>query len=111
MPERSLPAAGAPSASNLQPGHAHAPAGGPPAELGERVGERLTSGDSGDEPEHQARERAAAATHHKNVAKVASPPSELILFRGMSIRSEDDTVRPTRTGRAQLDETVAFASR
>lgn len=112
VPERPLPAAAwAPSASNLQPWHAHMPAGGPPAELEKRVGERVTSDDSDDEPERRAHRRAAAANHHKNVAAVLSPASELILFCGIPIGSEGDTVRPTRTGRAQLDETVTFAVR
>ena len=44
----------------------------------------------------------------KTVADILSPPDELILFCGMSIGHEDPTVSYTRTGRAPLDETVAF---
>lgn len=44
----------------------------------------------------------------KTVAEVVSPPAELILFCGMSIGYEDDTVAYARTGRAPLDETVTF---
>ena len=44
----------------------------------------------------------------KSVAEIVSPPAELILFCGMSIGYEDDTVKYIRTGRAPLDETVTF---
>jgi nitroreductase len=44
----------------------------------------------------------------KTVAEIVSPPAELILFCGMSIGYEDDTVHYVRTGRAPLDETVTF---
>jgi hypothetical protein len=37
-----------------------------------------------------------------------SPPSELILFCGMSIGHEDVTVSYIRTGRAPLEEMVTF---
>ncbi|MEV5836871.1 nitroreductase [Nocardia sp. NPDC052112] len=50
----------------------------------------------------------AWAKLHKTVAEVLSPPHELILFCGMSIGFEDDTMDYTRTGRAPLDETVTF---
>jgi nitroreductase len=42
------------------------------------------------------------------VDKVLSPPAEQMLFCGMSIGHEDDTVPSIRTGRAALDETVTF---
>lgn len=38
------------------------------------------------------------------------PPDELVLFCGMSIGFEDDTVHHARTGRAPLDETVTFVT-
>src|SRR5262249_35621706 len=44
----------------------------------------------------------------KTVAEFVSPPAELILFCGMSIGYEDETVPYIRTGRAPLDETVTF---
>src|SRR6266403_2824545 len=44
----------------------------------------------------------------KTVAEILSPPTELILFCGMSIGYEDLTVSYARTGRARLDETVTF---
>ncbi len=44
----------------------------------------------------------------KTVAKIVSPPDELMLFCGMSIGYEDPTVSYIRTGRAPLDETVTF---
>jgi nitroreductase len=46
----------------------------------------------------------------KTVARVLSPPDELMLFCGMSIGYEDVTVGYTRTGRAPLHETVTFNS-
>ncbi len=52
----------------------------------------------------------AWAKFHKTVAQVLSPPSELILFCGMSIGFEDPTIIHPRTGRAPLDETVSFVS-
>jgi nitroreductase len=42
------------------------------------------------------------------VAEVLSPPERLILFCGMSIGYEDTAVTYVRTGRAHLNETVAF---
>ncbi|MEU1182339.1 nitroreductase [Streptomyces sp. NPDC005820] len=50
----------------------------------------------------------AWAKYHRTVAEVLSPPDDLILFCGMSIGFEDVTVDHPRTGRAPLDETVAF---
>ncbi|MEU0601671.1 nitroreductase [Streptomyces sp. NPDC006393] len=50
----------------------------------------------------------AWAKFHRSVAEVLSPPSELMLFCGMSIGFEDATVDHVRTGRALLDETVTF---
>ncbi|MEJ8670373.1 nitroreductase [Streptomyces sp. NBC_01017] len=50
----------------------------------------------------------AWAKYRKTVAEVLAPPTELILFCGMSIGFEDVTVRDPRTGRAPLDETVTF---
>jgi nitroreductase len=44
----------------------------------------------------------------KSVAEVVSPPDGQILFCGMSIGYEDETVGYARTGRAPLDETVTF---
>src|SRR5262249_23410850 len=44
----------------------------------------------------------------ETVAEILSPPDELILFCAMPIRFEDVTVGYARTGRAPLDETVAF---
>ena len=44
----------------------------------------------------------------KTVAEFVSPPAELILFCGVSIGYEDETVKYVRTGRAPLDETVTF---
>jgi hypothetical protein len=45
---------------------------------------------------------------HTTVDRVLSPPAEQLLFCGMSIGHEDDTVGYIRTGRAPLDETVTF---
>jgi nitroreductase len=50
----------------------------------------------------------AWARVHKTVAEIVSPPTELILFCGLSIGYEDVTVDYVRTGRAPLDETVTF---
>ncbi|WP_420917179.1 nitroreductase [Dictyobacter halimunensis] len=50
----------------------------------------------------------AWAKYHKTVAEIISPPSELILFCGISIGFEDVTVGYTRLDRAPLDETVRF---
>ncbi|WP_028799960.1 nitroreductase [Streptomyces sp. 142MFCol3.1] len=50
----------------------------------------------------------AWAKFHGTVAKVLSPPDELMLFCGMSIGFEDGTVDQGRTGRAPLGETVTF---
>jgi nitroreductase len=50
----------------------------------------------------------AWAKFHTNVAKVLSPPDDLILFCGMSIGFEDVTEGSDRIGRAPLDETVTF---
>lgn len=44
----------------------------------------------------------------KTVSEIVSPPDDLLLFCGMSIGHEDVTVPYIRTGRAPLDETVAF---
>jgi nitroreductase len=45
---------------------------------------------------------------HITVDKVLSPSAEQMLFCGMSIGHEDQTVPYIRTGRAALDETVTF---
>jgi nitroreductase len=45
---------------------------------------------------------------HTTVDKVLSPPAEQMLFCGMSIGHENDTVPYIRTGRAALDVTVTF---
>jgi nitroreductase len=50
----------------------------------------------------------AWSVYRKTVAKVLSPPDGLILYCGMSIGYEDETVAHPRTGRAPLDETVTF---
>ncbi len=50
----------------------------------------------------------AWAKYRTTVAKILSPPDELILFCGMSIGFEDATVNHSRTGRAPLGETVTF---
>ena len=50
----------------------------------------------------------AWSVYRKTVAEVVSPPDGLILFCGMSIGFEDDTVSYARTARALLDETVTF---
>lgn len=50
----------------------------------------------------------AWAKYRTTVAKILSPPDELILFCGMSIGFEDATVNHSRTGRAPLAETVTF---
>jgi nitroreductase len=42
------------------------------------------------------------------VAEIISPPDELMLFCGMSVGYEDPTAPYIRTGRAALDQTVAF---
>jgi nitroreductase len=47
---------------------------------------------------------------HKTVAEILSPPDGLILFCGMSIGYADLKVNCTRTGRAPLEETVAFVT-
>src|SRR5262249_13885929 len=52
----------------------------------------------------------AWSAYRKTVAQVLSPPDGLILYCGMSIGYEDDTVRSERTGRAPLDETVTFVA-
>jgi hypothetical protein len=44
----------------------------------------------------------------ETVAETLSPADGLILFCGMSIGYADPTVSYARTGRAALDETVAF---
>ena len=44
----------------------------------------------------------------ETVAEFLSPPDNLMLFCGMSIGYEDPTITYVRTGRAPLDETVAF---
>lgn len=50
----------------------------------------------------------AWAKFHRTVAEVLSPPHELVLFCGVSIGFEDVNAGDVRTGRAPLDETVAF---
>ena len=45
---------------------------------------------------------------HITVDKVLSPQAEQMLFCGMSIGREDDTVPYIRTGRVGLGETVMF---
>jgi len=50
----------------------------------------------------------AWSVYRTTVAKVLSPPKELMLYCGMSIGYEDVTVDQPRTGRAPLDETVTF---
>ncbi|MFJ8768213.1 nitroreductase [Streptomyces clavifer] len=50
----------------------------------------------------------AWAKYHTTVAQVLSPPSDLILFCGMSIGYESTTLESARTGRAPLVETVTF---
>ncbi|MFF3375085.1 nitroreductase [Streptomyces sp. NPDC002680] len=50
----------------------------------------------------------AWAKYHRTVAEVVSPPTDLLLFCGMSIGFEDATVDHPRTGRAPLAETVTF---
>ena len=50
----------------------------------------------------------AWSVYRKTVAKVLSPPKDLILYCGMSIGYEDVTVDQPRTGRAPLHETVTF---
>jgi len=50
----------------------------------------------------------AWAKFHRTVAEVVSPPDGLLLFCGMSIGFEDDTVDLGRAERAPLDETVTF---
>lgn len=50
----------------------------------------------------------AWAKFRRSVAEVLSPPDRQMLFCGMSIGYEDDTVDHIRTGRAPLDQTVTF---
>jgi nitroreductase len=50
----------------------------------------------------------AWAKVHETVGQVLSPPEDQILYCGMSIGYEDETVPYVRTGRAPLDETVTF---
>lgn len=50
----------------------------------------------------------AWSVYRKTVAKVLSPPDELILYCGMAIGYEDVTVVQAPTGRAPLAETVTF---
>ena len=50
----------------------------------------------------------AGSQVHITVDKVLSPSAEQMLFCGMSIGHEDETVPYIRTGRAALDETVTF---
>jgi nitroreductase len=50
----------------------------------------------------------AWSVYRKTVAKVLSPPKELILYCGMSIGYEDAAVDHPRTERAPLEETVTF---
>jgi hypothetical protein len=44
----------------------------------------------------------------KTVTEIVSPAAELMLFCGMSIGYEDDTVAYVRTGRVPLHETATF---
>ncbi|MFY2861548.1 nitroreductase, partial [Mycobacterium sp. THU-M104] len=46
--------------------------------------------------------------YHRTVAEVIAPPSQRILFCGMSIGFVDPSVPRTRTPRAPLSETVTF---
>ncbi|RPK32125.1 nitroreductase [Streptomyces sp. ADI93-02] len=50
----------------------------------------------------------AWAKYHTSVAEVVSPPSDLMLFCGMSIGYENTGAEGSRTGRAPLEETVTF---
>ena len=50
----------------------------------------------------------AWSVYRKTVAEVLSPPSELILYCGMSIGFEDVKVHEDHIGRAPLDETAIF---
>lgn len=50
----------------------------------------------------------AWSVYHKTVAEILAPPDGLILYCGMSIGFEDVTTGHARTGRAPLEETVAF---
>ncbi|MGF2945178.1 nitroreductase [Mycobacterium sp. Lab-001] len=50
----------------------------------------------------------AWAEYHRTVAEVIAPPSQRILFCGMSIGFVDPSVPRTRTPRAPLSETVTF---
>lgn len=50
----------------------------------------------------------AWSVYRRTVAKVLSPPKELLLFCGMSVGYEDADVDQARTGRAPLEETVTF---
>ena len=50
----------------------------------------------------------AWAKVHETVGQVLSPPDSQMLFCGMSIGHEDNTVPYIRTGRAPLSETVTF---
>ena len=52
----------------------------------------------------------AWAKYHRSVAEVLVPPDDLVLFCGMSIGFEDDTVHHARTGRAPIGETVTFVT-
>src|SRR5215467_4533971 len=52
----------------------------------------------------------AWSVYRTTVAKVLSPPKELMLYCGMSIGYEDVTVDQPHTGRAPLDETVTFVA-
>lgn len=50
----------------------------------------------------------AWSVYHRTVAEILSPPTELILFCGMSIGFEDSTAPCTRIDRAPLAQTTAF---
>ncbi|MFF7216908.1 nitroreductase [Streptomyces sp. NPDC008238] len=50
----------------------------------------------------------AWAKYHRTVGEILSPPKGLVLFCGMSIGFEDNTVGYSRTRRAPLNETVTF---
>ncbi|AEW98497.1 nitroreductase [Streptantibioticus cattleyicolor] len=50
----------------------------------------------------------AWSVYRSTVAEIVSPPSDLILFCGLSIGYEDAAAPQTRTDRAPLGETVTF---
>ena len=92
-------AAWAPSGSNMQPWHVYVVTGERLAEL-KRLALRA-------EGLHSC-PQMAWSVYRKTVAKVLSPPEGFILFCGVSIGYEDETVNHAPTGRAPLEETVTF---